>query len=526
MPPMRSENGNAARPDGDAPAWTLLVAEDVRTLDPGHPSARAVLVCGERIAWVGSAADRAPVPSGADVRRIDLAGAVLQPAFVDAHVHLTATGLALAGLDLHDCHSVDDCIAAVRAVASIVPGRVIMGGGWDELDWPDARPPTAEELAAAGGGRPVLLERADGHSAVADLRSLESAPFARSDGVERDAGGRPTGLLRREAHQLARRWFLAEVPAVELAGARERAARHAASLGIGSVHEMGGPDLMGVEDFDVWRTGEWPVEVIAYWGAMDLDFAAARNLRHIGGDIFLDGTVGSRTAALTAGYADGPGAGRLYESDEDVAAFATEAARRQLQVGFHAIGDAAVRQVVTALTTAAAGVGLGAVRRTRPRIEHCSLVPAELVGAVADLGAVASVQPGFDRMWGGPGSMYERRLGPRAGGAHPLRALADAGVTLALGSDTTVTPMDPWAMVDAAVDLHQRRQALDEDRALRAAVIGGRKAARQQDVGLIAVGHRADLAAFEGPRGRGCCVLTMVRGRVVHAHDHTVKERR
>jgi predicted amidohydrolase YtcJ len=500
----------------------LLVADRVRTLDSAAPSppgmpVRAVLVRGERIAWVGADPDGAPVPTDADVERRDLAGAVLQPAFVDAHVHLTATGLALAGLDLHDCHSVEDCLAAVRAVSDVLPGRVIIGTGWDDVHWPEGRPPHADELSRAGGGRPVLLERADGHSAVVDVRSLDAAPFARSDGVERDPSGRPTGMLRREAHHVARRWFYAEVPQAQLAEARAMAAHQAATLGIGSVHEMAGPDLMGSDDFDAWRTGDWPVEVIGYWGAPDLDFAVARGLRQIGGDIFLDGTLGSRTAALEADYADGRTPGHLYEETDDLVTFVISASARRLQVGFHAIGDAAVRQAATILDRAAGVVGRPVLRSLRPRIEHCSLVPADVVPLLADLGVVASVQPAFDRAWGGPGGLYERRLGPdRLRRTHPLRELADAGVTLALGSDSTVTPMDPWAMVDAATRLQQPVAALDDEAALRAAVVGGRAAARQDDVGRVRVGDRADLAAFEGPDGRGRCVLTMVRGLVVH----------
>src|SRR5688500_2958588 len=107
----------------------LLVADEVRTLNPAQPTAHAVLVEGDWIAWVGDDPDDAPATTGAgagQTERIDLDG-LLQPGFVDAHVHLTATGLSLGGLDLRDARSVADCLAAVRAIADVTPGRVIWG---------------------------------------------------------------------------------------------------------------------------------------------------------------------------------------------------------------------------------------------------------------------------------------------------------------------------------------------------------------------------------------------------------------
>ncbi|MGH8883844.1 MAG: amidohydrolase [Egibacteraceae bacterium] len=495
----------------------LLVADRVRTLASALPEARVVLVEDGWIQWVGDQPDDAPRNRA---RRVDLAGALLQPAFVDAHAHLTATGLALGGADLTMCRSVADCLAAVQAIAEITPGEVIWGSGWDDLSYPEGRPPTGDELTQAAGGRPVLLTRVDGHSAVIDRISLKAAPLERAEGVERDASGRPTGLLRKEAVNVARRWFCAELPDAQLAQARYAIARHAASLGIASVHEMSGPDQMGARDFDAWLQGDWPIEVIGYWGADDLDFVAARGLRQVGGALHLDGTLGSHTAALEEDYADAPGAGHLYESDAEIVAFLIEATRRHFQVGLHCIGDRAVRQAAEVLEAVAGRLGLRAVRAVRHRLEHCALVPPPLIPRLATLGVVASVQPTFDALWGHRGGLYQQRLGrQRAERMNPLGPLAGAGITLAFGSDPSST-LDPWATVSAAVSHHRPEFRIDVSTALQAATIGGRRAARQHRVGPIAVGQRADLAAFaiQGDRAERC-VLTMVHGRVVHGPD-------
>lgn len=486
----------------------LLVADAIDTPDPEVRSARAVLVRGQRIAWVG----QDPADAGPHDRRVDLDGAVLQPAYVDAHVHLTVTGLTLGGLDLGGCRSVGDCLAAIHAIADVTPGQVIWGGGWDDLAFPEGRPPTADELASAAPGRPVLLARADGHSSVVDRVSLETAPLARTDGVERDAGGRPTGLLRREANEVAWRWFAAALPESQLAEARDLAVTHALSLGVGCVHEMGGPDLFGVRDFDVWCRGDWPLEVVGYWAAPDLDFVTARGLKQVGGALHLDGTIGSRTAALEKPYADAADCGQLYESTGELAEFVAQATKRRVQVALHCIGDRAVRQALDVLEAAAEAAGREALRACRHRLEHCALVPSALLPRLAALGVVASVQPGFDPRWGQPAGLYERRLGlERADRANPLAPLVNAGVALALGSDGTEAPLDMRAAVTAAVGHHLPAHRLSPDDALRAATVGGRRAARQDDAGRIGVGQRAHLAAFAGDT----CVLTMVGGRIV-----------
>ena len=135
--------------------------------------------------------------------------------------------------------------------------------------------------------------------------------------------------------------------AIDLEDARRAAADQAVRQGIGSVHEMGGPDAMGAADFDAWRFGRWPVEVIPYWGGLDLRFVVERDLRQIGGDLWLDGSMGSHTAALSEPYADLPStSGHLEYDDVTLIELFTEATHAGIQVAVHAIGDAAIDQAV------------------------------------------------------------------------------------------------------------------------------------------------------------------------------------
>lgn len=506
----------------EEPGGVLLVADRVVTLGRGRTDARALLVRGARIAWVGDDPGAAPPHR----QRFDLEGCAVGPAFVDAHVHLTQTGIGLLGLELSDVDSGAELLQAVTTFAQQHTGRVLWGHGYDDHHFPDALP-DPDRLAAVTPHCAVYLSRADIHSCLVDRTTLRSAPLARADGVDRGPDGEPTGVLRREAHHIARRWAIGAMSAQDLRDARVTAANHAARLGLGCVHEMGGPDIMGVADFDAWLEGDWPVEIVPYWGDTDVDFVRERGLQQVGGDLFLDGSLGSRTAALSSPYADGDGRGYLYHDDADLVRFFREATYAGIQVGVHAIGDDAIRQVARCWETLADELPdylRHEIAHLRHRVEHLEVLPEPLLDRVARLGLVASVQPAFEARWGDPGGVYESRLGSdRAAATNPFRDLADRGVALAFGSDSNATPMDPWGGVHAAQHRRVSRHRLSRLEAVSASCLGGRHAARQERLsGIVRAGRRADITAWEGdpyaaddPRDARC-VLTLVAGRVAH----------
>ncbi|MDP9436766.1 MAG: amidohydrolase family protein, partial [Actinomycetota bacterium] len=418
-----------------------------RVRSPADPFATALLVDGDTVAWVGQ--ELAADAMSADVV-VDLEDAWVAPAFVDAHVHATSTGLALTGLDLTSSPSLAAALAAVEQAARRARGSVLLGTGWDETAWPERRPPTASELDRASYGGVVYLARTDVHSAVASSALLAAAPEAR-----RLPGFAGEGLVRQQAHHAVRAAAYASVTPAQRRSAQTAALRRAAALGIGCVHECGGPDIGGEEDFTALLAleGDLP-EVLGYWGELD-GVERARELGAVGagGDLFADGALGSRTAHLCAPYADEPGStGAAYLDAEQVGRHVAACTRAGLQAGFHAIGDAALNAVLDGVDRAAAEVGAAPVRAARHRVEHAELLTPELVARMAAHGSVASVQPAFDARWGGPDGMYVTRLGAeRARTMNPFAALAAAGVPLALSSDAPVTPLDPWGGVRAAV---------------------------------------------------------------------------
>lgn len=466
----------------------LLRRGRVRT--PADPFATALLVVGGTVAWVGQ--EGAADALDAD-ETIDLADAWVAPAFVDAHVHCTSTGLALTGLDLTGAPSLAEALRRVEQHARAGRGRPVLGTGWDETRWPERRPPTAAELDRASYGGAVYLARTDVHSAVVSSALLALCPEAA--GLP---GFGPDGLVRAEAHHAVRRTALASVSPAQRAAAQRAALDRAAALGIASVHECAGPDISGADDLTALLALDHGVERIGYWGDTDLDLARALGARGAAGDLFVDGSLGSRTAHVCAPYADGRGTGERFLDAAQVAAHVAACTAAGLQAGFHAIGDAALQVVADGFAQAAATVGEQALRAARHRVEHVEMVSAEQRSVLARYGVTASVQPVFDAWWGGPEGMYAARLGEeRARSMNPLAGLAADGVALALGSDSPVTPLDPWGAVRAAVRHRTPGSGLSARAAFAAHTRGGRRAARQDDEGELAPGLPATFAVWQ-----------------------------
>ncbi|MFF3017969.1 amidohydrolase [Streptomyces sp. NPDC057939] len=474
-----------------APARTVLLRGG-EVHSPADPFATAMVVERGHIAWVGSEGAADAFARGVD-EVVDLDGALVTPAFTDAHVHTTSAGLALTGLDLTGARSLPEALELVRAYAAARPGdRVLLGHGWDAARWPERRAPRRTELDAATGGRPLYLSRIDVHSAVVTTALLELVPAVRPDGDE---------PLTRDDHHAVRRAALAAVTPAQRAEAQRAALDRAASLGIGSVHECGGPDISSEEDFAALlelaaqRPGP---RVFGYWADRDLDRAKALGAVGAAGDLFVDGALGSHTACLHAPYTDAPHTGTGYLGAPEVAAHVAACTRAGLQAGFHAIGDAALTAVVEGVRAAAEEVGLARVRAARHRVEHAEMMTPATIAAFAELGLTASVQPAFDAAWGGEDGMYADRLGAdRARTLNPYAAMLKAGIPLAFGSDAPVTPLDPWGTVRAAAFHRTPEHRISVRAAFTAHTRGGWRAVGRDDAGVLVPGAPADYAIWQ-----------------------------
>lgn len=443
---------------------TLFTGGAVRPL-AGRATAAWVLIDDGVVAGIGEADD---VP-GAD-RVVDLAGGTLVPAFCDAHVHLPATGLYAAGLDFRGETSARRIVEALAARARDDDGIVFGGNFEDPLD----EPVTCGDLDGAVGGRAALLARADMHSCVVSTALLEKLSLVGVEGVDVDVNGDPTGYLREKAAAEAWRWFDAHLPRPDHIAAIRAAIRLAYAKGLSAVHEMFVVEWRGWDSFDILRAAlEGPaLQVVPYLATTDVARVKGLGLPCIGGDLFLDGSFGSHTAWMSEPYdppppAGAPPSGIRYRRDDELLHFFLAAQRAGLQTGVHAIGDAAIEQAIAAWEEVAQLIGLEPVTMLGHRIEHFECARDDHLARARRLGLRISVQPAFDRLWGGDSGLYARRIGAdRARSMNRFGSMLRAGLELGAGSDSTVTPLDPFLQMASLRTHHDDRETVDGGRAL------------------------------------------------------------
>ncbi len=497
------------------------------------PAATAVAVRGDKIIFVGD--DEGARRSCPGATEVDLAGRLVTPAFVDAHVHLIQAGLVMNGLDLHGVPSRDRLLARLADFARGHPeAKIIIGQGWDERGWPESEPPTRAQLDRVAGAVPVYLARVDVHSAVISTALLDQLP-----GLTELAGYRADGLLSRDAHHRCRGQLDRLFSDDERRAAAAAALRVAAARGVATLHELGGPHLGPLEDLTRVRqvANQLGLGIVCYWGELastaSIQRARAVGAAGLAGDLCIDGAIGSRTAALRDAYSDADGRGARYLSQDEIGDHLVACTRAGLQGGFHCIGDDAVAAAVEGLRHAARVLRPERIRAARHRLEHLEMVSEGDLETLAELGVVASVQPAFDAAWGHSGELYEQRLGQdRASAMNPFGTLGRRGVPLAFGTDAPVTPLTGWGMVRDAVQ-HSRvpeRMALAD--AFDAATRGAHWAALADRTGLIAESWKADLAIWDVDAdlldpasglpllAAGAplpeCAATVAAGRIVH----------
>ncbi|MBI4235808.1 MAG: amidohydrolase, partial [Chloroflexi bacterium] len=474
----------------------------VLTLDPRQPVAEALAVRGARILAVGTASDLRAL-AGQGTRTVDLAGRALLPGLADAHFHLVYFGMASSWPDLTSATDAAQIVEMVRAAAASLPHDAwLYGRGWDPARLAGRRPPTRAELDAAAPGHPVLLSRGDGHLCLANSESLRRArigpdtPDPPGGAILRDEAGEPTGALAEAALYLAWNAMMAELTPADFHAPLLQGCHAALAAGLTSVHavllENVRAELEAIRERDA--TGQLPlrcylmvpIESVATL-PRDLLRWRGRRARVGAAKIFADGTLFAGTAALRAPYTDNPGSqGALSHTAEALRGLLIQARGAGLQPAVHAVGDGAVEAVLDAIESV---YGRRAPAQ-RPRIEHATVLAPDLVRRIASLGAVASLQP---RRW----AQMAGRLGPARGGwTNSWRALVDAGVALAAGSDAPFLQRGPGGLAGV---LEAVSRGLDLTEALRTVTHGPAYAAFQEaSLGALRPGMLADLTVLSG----------------------------
>jgi predicted amidohydrolase YtcJ len=474
---------------------TLYRASRVRTLSY-PPAGEWVLVDGRHVERVGIG----EVPEANRV--VDLPGTTILPGFVDTHVHLTGTGVHHQAPGLVSAASAADLVAVASEIAAARVGPVYLHG-WDESDWADRTLPTIEQLDAIAP-RPLALSRVDGHLLLANRAAIDATEVAAETGVGRDAAGEPTGRLTGLAAQAAKRWFATHLSEHDVEELQLEAASLAVAHGVTSIHEMSLPAERGMRDLEILlrhRT-RLPLDVVSYVATTDISSVIDLGLPRVGGDLPVDGSIGARTAFVRDGFVDRDDDPRGYFGDDELAQYFHDGHLAGLQVGVHAIGDAAIEQVVATWERVYQSLDSRQrrhFRARRHRIEHFEMANPQVIERAAMLGLGVSVQPTFDARWGSPGGLYEQALGPdRAIAMNPFRDLVRRGMEVGAGSDSPITTIDPLVGVAAFEAHHDPGQRLGREEAVRVFTLGSARLAHQEDKkGSLEPGKHADFAVYD-----------------------------
>jgi predicted amidohydrolase YtcJ len=427
-------------------------------------------VRGDRILAIGMKED-IPKFKGPDTKIIDLGGHFVMPGFNDAHVHLASAGLEKLNVDMVGVKTLDEFRERLRARCdAAVPGEWVVGAGWDETLWPVKVPPTRWDLDEVSGDHPVFLMRVDGHIAVANTRALQLASVTvatknpAGGKIDRDDGGTPTGILREKATDAVRD-VIPKPTHEKRRHAIEMALADLASHGITSAQ-----DYSQWEDFQIYEEIEGAGKLsarISEWLPFDDSIEELNRKRdsHLPTDNmlhtgmlkgFMDGSLGSRTAALLAPYSDDPGNSGIpqYEPAK-LNAMTKERVLAGYQVGFHAIGDKGVQMALDAFAVAEKAAKEGKAKAAdggtdyRLRVEHAQVTTPQQILRFKELKVIASMQPSHlltDMNWA------ESRLGPkRAETSYDWAEFLRRGVVLAFGTDYPVEPVTPFRGVYSAL---------------------------------------------------------------------------
>lgn len=487
--------------------------------------AEAIAVRGDRILAVGTR-DEVLKTKGPETKMVDLGGHFVMPGFNDAHLHLASGGFEKLNVNLVGARTLDEFRERIRAkVEKAEPGAWIVGQGWDETLWPVKVLPTRWDVDEVSDGHPVYVDRVDGHIGVANTRALQLASITvasrdpEGGKIDRDEAGTPTGVLRETARDAVK----AVIPTPnhdQRRQAIELALADLASHGVTSAQ-----DNSSWEDFQIYeelerdekltaRISEWlpfddPVDAL---NRKRGSHPASDSLLHTGMlKGFMDGSLGSKTAALVEPYSDDPKNSGLPQYE--VARLNPMTRERLLagyQIGFHAIGDKGVQMALDAFADAEKAAKENKVKAAdggadyRLRIEHVQVTTPQQVLRFKELKVIASMQPNHlltDMNWA------ESRLGPkRAPHSYAWAEFLKRGVVLAFGTDYPVEPVTPFRGLYAAITRESENgkksyypeQKLSIEQAIAAYTTGSAFAEfAEKQKGKLAPGMLADFVVLD-----------------------------
>lgn len=506
---------------GESQMSTLWYGGTIYTMEKEREMVEAVLVTNGTIEAVGNLKEIRKSYQNQILEEINLEGNTMFPGFVDSHLHIIGHGEKLLRLDLSEKKSSQEITAAIiEHGKDVKEGDWIIGEGWNENQLPDRKIFHRKELDQLAPQNPVMLTRVCRHAVLANSEALELAGITDTTSdppggvIVRDLDGKATGLLLDKAQELVK----AVIPKVS-----EEYIQKALSVAIQDLHRVG---LVGGHSEDLNYYGGFNRTLNTYLNVLDerqtkfrahllvhhevvedmhnsgYKFGEITSFVELGAmKIFADGALGGRTALLSHPYNDAPDtSGVAIHSLDELKELVKKARRFNMSVAIHVIGDLALEYALDAIETFPPSEG------KRDRLIHCQVLRPDLIERMKKFPVIADIQPRFvasDFPW------VIERLGEERmkNDAYAWRALLQAGIPCAGGSDAPIEDVNPLLGIHAAITRKHPdmtgegfylEQQLSMYEAIQLFTSGSAFAICQEhNKGLIKPGYKADFTVFD-----------------------------
>ncbi len=430
---------------------------------------------------------------------LDAGGATVLPGFIDSHFHVVQAALNSRSIDLSPATCFQDIGEMIAAAAQAAPGKPIRGIRLDEHQLKEKRVPDRTVLDRYCQDAPVFLNSVEYQTSVLNTYALlyYKIPFVLS-GIGFDDNQMPSGIITHYANALLRENVLKGISNGFRRDAVNDFLKTVVEKGITTVNAMEGGRLYCDKDADfIYEyADQFLIDIALFYQTMDIDKIKAMKLNRIGGSLYIDGTFGARTAALSFEYADSPGTrGGLNYTQEELNEFVLECYLNKLQLALYTVGDRAIEQALVAHEYALEKTGNTGLRH---RLEHVELPSSGQIKRAKKLELVFSMSPTYETKWGGPDKLYRDRLGENYRLSNPFKEIVQERVVVCGGSDCDVTPADPLLGIHSAVNHPVAEHRVDVLEAIKMFTVNGAYGIFQEDQkGTLEVGKLADIVILD-----------------------------
>lgn len=430
---------------------------------------------------------------------IDAKKGTVLPGFVDSHFHVVQAALNSRSLDLSKARSFRDIGTLVSEAAKASPKRNIRGIGLDAQNLKEGRFPDRTVIDKYCKEAPVFINSVEYQTSVLNTYALlyYKIPFT-LEGIDFDENQVPTGIITHYANVLLRENVLKSIPNSTRMEAVNEFLESVIKNGITTINAMEGGRLYCDKDaeFIYESAGKFTIDVVLFFSTMDIMKIKEMQLNRIGGCLYVDGTFGARTAALTFEYNDCPGnMGGLNFTQDALNEFVRECYANKLQLALYTIGDRAIEQAITAHEYALEKTGNTGLRH---RLEHVELPTLDHIRRAKKLGLIFSMSPTYEHIWGGPNKLYRERLGDNYKRTNPFSQIIQEGVVICGGSDCDVTPAEPLLGIHSAVNHPVESHRVSVYEAIKMFTCNGAYSIFEEDrKGTLEIGKLADVVILD-----------------------------